>query len=137
MSQYTVVNIIGEKYDNDTLEHYLYCIKGNPLVRVRNGIAIARYGGDVRQEFKEKLMSPETGELVYNLDIAEEGKSCYVFIDKYEDTGNSHETELYEVLSFEGAKHIDSKKIDDDLYGEETEKYYNENHNLNIDLILH
>lgn len=58
----------------------------------------------------------------------------YLFIDKYEDTGDSHETKVYEFKPFERAAVFERKKFHDDAHGEKVEDYYEQKFNFKIEI---
>lgn len=76
--------------------------------------------------------------LVYDVPIqlsskVEEGdKIATLLIDKFEDTGDSHKTRLYEVHAYDSARKVTEKDINDDRDGEKTESYYERNHGLDV-----
>lgn len=134
MSQYTYVNIFSEHTETIKWKSKL----GVPLrcsERVQNCL-VARVGG--WNNNTDEMLSNNDSWLVYDVPIhssaeIEQGdRVATVLIDKFEDTGSTHRTYLYEVYAYDSADKVAEKKISDDRVGDETELYYKKNYDLTV-----
>lgn len=135
MSEYTIINVVSDEHSLEEFKSTLELKTYSRFVRLRNESVLARFGGDKRDTIKEELIGSESGEIIYEtpieLRVLETGEFlAYVIINYFEDTGNHHESELFEVRAFDEAVKIDEVRIDDDRTGEKVDEYYREQHGL-------
>lgn len=133
MSKYTYINILSEYVDTIEYQSKLG-LNLRESERIQNCL-FARIGG-WKNNF-DGILS-ENSWLVYDVPIhlsseVEDGdKIATVLIDRFEDTGNSHRTHLYEVRAYDSVHKVTEKEIIDDRVGEKTESYYKENHDIAV-----
>lgn len=132
MSEYTYVNVFTE---NPEMARSYLSING--YMTERDEYVFIRCGGDEREKVRSEILD-EYGSFVMDYPVEITGVNrrdviATVFLDRMEDTGGSHQTELYKVYAFEGVDKIDKKYIpDDDPDATQTEEYYLDRHNLNV-----
>lgn len=133
MSKYTYVNIFSEHTETIKRQSKLGVTLRNSE-RVQNRL-FARVGG--WENDTDDILSDENW-LVYDVpihssaEIDEGDEVATVLIDKFEDTGNTHTTYLYEVYAYDSVRKVAEKEIVDDRVGEKTEEYYKENYGLTV-----
>lgn len=144
MSEYTVVNIIGcgkiQEYHFGKIDTDIF------YKNFKDNIVAARYGGDKREEIYDYFIKygesskDEIGDTVYNGKLVysipveknlERNDMIYVVVDKFEDTGGSHEIKIYKVIPFDIVLLEDKLEIyDDDEYGTKVQKKIREKHGI-------
>lgn len=112
MSEYTYVNIFSENPRG--LEIIIEDVSYKSYVNSSGDRLFARIGKDQREKLREKLT-----EICWEVDK----NFTYAVICRMEDTGNTHEFEVYEFtddFNPENLKKIYSGKNTDDFHGEDT-----------------
>jgi hypothetical protein len=139
MSTYTLVSFTSPYVEK--LEQKIRLAIHSRNTSTRDGVTANRLGGDKVEMVYEELISEEKGKLIWEIPIGEGLGSGdflgYLVIDLYEDTGDSHRLQLFEVCAFEPPELIEDRRdnrIHDDRIGEKTEKYYKEE--FGIDTII-
>lgn len=138
MSEYTILNVIPMEETDLSAEDV------HPSVRARtyrtrkdNSLYTARYGGDVRDQTFQELLSEDDGNLVYDLPtknyIHDSKPLCYVIIAYFEDTGDHYESTLYKLSAYSGVKEVDMVEIHND-HGEKIESYYQDEFDLDTEI---
>lgn len=137
MSEYTLVSFTSSVAKE--LERDIEFAINSRNTTTRNNVTANRLGGDKVEDVIETLIGDKNGELLWEAPIyvdVESGEVLgYLVIDLYEDTGDSHQTRLFEVRAFEEAELLDERvgedRIYDDRTGEDVEAYYQEEFDLN------
>jgi len=118
-------------YANELETLISFSIKSR-LTTTENNVTANRLGGEKREMVFQNLLSQSEGELVYEAPIEvglkQDEVVGHLVIDVYEDTGSSHQLQLFKVTAYGGAKLLDEKmgeeRIRDDNTGEKVQEYY-------------
>lgn len=129
MSEYTLVSFTSP-YAEEFEQKIEFAIHSRNT-STRDGVTANRLGGDKVDMVYNELISEEKGDLIWEIPIGEGIDSGdflgYLVIDLYENTGDSHQLQLFKVYAFEPPELVEDRRenrIHSDRTGENTEEYY-------------